>query len=94
MTDADARLKAAMGAQVPPARDPWFRIALMERMARRRLQRRLAVVGAAGVAGAILLAPFAPDLSRLAVNGALPAACILMALAATVWGIAQMRRPI
>lgn len=95
MTDADARLKAWMGTQVPAARDPWFRIALMERMARRRLRRRLTVVGAAGVAGAVLLAPLAPTLSRLSANGVLlPLAGVLVAVAATGWAIGRMRRPI
>jgi hypothetical protein len=95
MTDADAGLKALLRADAPAARDPWFRIALIERMARRRLRRRLVVVGAAGAAGAALLAPLAPALSRLAADGvALPAAGVLVVLAATVWAVAQMRRPI
>jgi hypothetical protein len=94
MTDTDARLKALMRADGPAARDPWFRLALMERMARRRLQRRLAVVSAMGVAGALLLAAFAPALSRPAASDVLPMAGALMGLAVAVWGIAQMRRPI
>ena len=94
MTDADVRLKALLRAEPPPARDPLFRIAVMERMARRRLRRRLAVVAAAGVAGAVLLAPCAPALSRLAANGVPSIAGTLLALAATAWAIGQMRRPI
>jgi hypothetical protein len=94
MTDADARLKALMRAELPAARDPWFRLALMERMARRRLRRRLALVCGAGVAGAVLLAPFAPALSRLSGNAVLPAAGVLMAVAVTLWATARMRRPI
>ena len=94
MTDADAQLKTRMRAEAPPSRDAWFRIAVMERMARRRLQRRLAMICAAGLAFALLLAPLAPVLSHLAADGVLLVAGALMAIAVTVWAIGQMRRPI
>jgi hypothetical protein len=94
MTDAEARLKALLNAEPPPARDPFFRIAVMERMARRRLQRRLAILAGAGVAGVALLALFASDLARLAANGALPVVGGVLGLATAAWAMRQMRRPI
>ena len=42
MPDSDASLEALLRAELPPARDPLFRIAVLERRERQRFWRQLA----------------------------------------------------
>ena len=94
MTDADARLKAMFAADVPPAMDARFRLDALERIERRRLFGRLALValaGGAATAGTVLLGPqLTMDIGR----EALIVTSVLISLVATTWGVMQMRRPI
>lgn len=55
MTHADDRLKALFAQDLPPARDPAFQAAVMERVARRQLAGDLALLGGVAVAGAAAL---------------------------------------
>ncbi len=57
MTDADARLKAMFAADVPPAMDARFRLDALERIERRRMRGRLALLALAG--GAVTVAAVA-----------------------------------
>ena len=94
MTDADARLKALFAANVPPAMDARFRLAAMERIERRRMGGQMAMLAAAGGAATAAAALLGPQLT--VDLGGLPVilASVGVALAATAWGVMQMRRPI
>lgn len=102
MTDPEARLDAGLpallGEDLPPGRDPAFRLAVLERLARRDARRRLAAVLAAGVAATGLVAALSPGLTAqlpvLAGSGLLSALGLAVAAAATLWGLGRMRRPI
>jgi hypothetical protein len=54
MTDLETRLDQALKADVPPARDPMFRIRVMERRTRDVLRRRLVACSALAFGAAIL----------------------------------------
>ena len=98
MSPADQRLAALLREGDPPVRDPAFRLAVLERQARRDLQRRMAMVLGAGAAATALLAAASPSLTTAvtasAPSGTLPAAALALALLSMVWGLKQMRRPI
>ena len=85
MTDHDAKLEQLLRADVPPAPDPLFRIAVLARLERRRFQRQVArIVGVGAVVTALVAvnaaainAWLAADVSQLAV--------VLVVAAAAVW---------
>lgn len=54
LTDIETRLEKALRAHSPPARDPLFRIAVLERRERRQLRRQLAATIAVGALATIL----------------------------------------
>lgn len=60
LTDSEARLEKALRAGLPPARDPLFRNAVLERRERRLLRRRIAATISVGaivsVMGSLVLA--------------------------------------
>ena len=93
MTEGDARLNSLLRVDEPPALDPWFRIAVLERMARRRLHVRLALVSAIGAglaAAAAAASPHLPELTGTAAVGF----SLTISTAATLWGLVQIRRPL
>lgn len=55
MTQADDRLRALFAAEQPPARDPAFCADTMARVARRRFQQDLALLGLTGLVAATIL---------------------------------------
>jgi hypothetical protein len=86
MTDLEARLDQALKAGAAPARDPMFRILVLERRERTALRRRLATGAALALAAAVLAAlgigllEALPDVDRLAAIAA--AGALLTALLA------------
>jgi precorrin-3B methylase len=94
MTQADADLKALFAETLPPAMDARFRLAVLERMERRRAAVQLAVVIIAGLAATAGAAMLGPQLSEDFSHTALIVISLLIAAAATGWGVVQMRRPI
>lgn len=60
LTDREARLEKALHASLPPARDPLFRIAVLERRERRLFRRRIVATISVGamvsVMGPLMLA--------------------------------------
>ncbi|HEV2533219.1 hypothetical protein [Phenylobacterium sp.] len=55
MTPADARLKALFAHHAPPARDPAFSAAVVERLVRRRCLQDLALLGGLSTVGGVAL---------------------------------------
>ena len=53
MSDGDASLEALLRADLPPARDPLFRIAVLERRERQRFRRQLVTTLTVGVFAAL-----------------------------------------
>jgi len=68
MTQADDRLKALFAADEPPARDPVFSMAVMERLVRRRFQEDVAVLCGVSLAGGAVLWPLWPVLQPMLVT--------------------------
>jgi hypothetical protein len=71
VTDIEARLAKALRADLPPARDPLFRIAVLERRERWQLRRRIAatiVVGAFVTIMASLVLTVLVDANTEAIN--------------------------
>jgi membrane associated rhomboid family serine protease len=95
MSDLDAKLESLWPAERPPVRDAVFRIALLERHARRRLWQRMTGVGAAAVALTGAIVTFAPgDTSGAASGDAFAAALGGLSLLWAVWALSRLRRPI
>jgi len=94
MTDADLKLKALFRAEPPPVLDARFRLAVLERMERRRAQVKLGLLLAIGLVATVAAAACGPALS--ASVGQLPLAVIgvMVALGTTAWGVMQLHRPI
>ena len=87
MPTADDRLKALFSLDEPPARDPAFSTAVMERMMRRRFQEDVAVLSVATVAGGAALAILWPVLQPMLVmlsRGFAPAIGV-MAMGVCAW---------
>jgi len=55
MNPADDRLKALFAEDLPPARDPAFSVAVIERLARRRCLQDLVLLGALSAVGGLAL---------------------------------------
>jgi drug/metabolite transporter superfamily protein YnfA len=91
MSDLDAKLESLWPVQRPPACDAAFRIALLERHARRRLWQRMTVIGAAAVALTGAIAAFAPGDAS---GDAFAAAFGGLSLLWVVWALSRLRRPI
>ncbi len=94
MTDVDARLRALLREDAPPARDSHFRLAVLERMERRHAVRKLAAVGGLGLAATALTIVLAPELSRMLAPNVLLLAGGFLGLAAGAWGVLQIQRPV
>ncbi len=94
MTDADARLKALLGEEVPAARDAYFRLSVLERIEKRQAARKLAVVIGAGAGATALTAILAPQLSQALAPGMMLVASALLAGVGSIWAVLQIRRPI
>jgi hypothetical protein len=82
----DAKLEELLRVDVPPTRDPLFRIAVLARLERRRFQRQVArIVGVGAVVTALVAVNaaainmwLAADVTRLAVALAVAAATVWM----------------
>ncbi len=94
MTDADARLKALLGEDLPPAMDAHFRLSVLERMEKRQAAQKLAVVIGAGAGATVLTAILAPQLSQALAPGMMLVAGALLAGVGSLWAVLQIRRPI
>jgi hypothetical protein len=83
MTPADDRLKALFAADEPPARDPAFSAAVMERLARRRCLQDLAFLGGLSGLGGLALWAIWPVLqpALTAISGELAPAAFGLAVA-------------
>ena len=83
MTPADRRLAALFALDEPPARDPAFSAAVVERLARRRCLLDLAFLGALSAVGALALWALWPVLQPavIAVSDRLAPAAWALALA-------------
>lgn len=68
MSDADIRLKALLAVEEPPARDPGFALAVMERIERRRFWTELLMGAPIAVAVCVALWALAPFLTDAAVQ--------------------------
>lgn len=98
MTEPDARITAAWdGGPPPPARDALFRIAIMERIERRRYRASLAILAALAL---IVTAAFRAVLPGLAgalhtatvPTGTFAGAALAIAAACTLWGLNRVYR--
>jgi hypothetical protein len=91
MSEADKKLAALWEADAPPARDAAFRLAVQARLAKRRMQARLAFVALYGAAAVIAVALVAQDATALVSgNEALVAfACSAPAFALGVMSLAR-----
>lgn len=84
--DLDTRLTRLWTDEAPPVRDAAFRLAVLERAARRRLRWRIAGLTAIAIAGAAALIVAGP-----ANNEALAIGFSILSLAAPAW-LAVRRR--
>ena len=94
MMDADARLKALFAEDLPPAMDARFRLAVLERLEKRRAAIRLSLVIGVGAAATAVTAVVSPQLDQLVAPGVMLVAGAVLAAAASLWGVMQIRRPI
>jgi hypothetical protein len=94
----DERLQAAFAADVPPARDLAFTVAVMEQVARRRFWLSLAMMVPPAGAAAVVLWAAAPTLQPLTdtlaldLLPALPALTVAAFLALISWRTLQPRK--
>ena len=91
MRDNGSALEALLRADLPPKRDPLFRLAVLARRERRELQRRIATAAAFGAATALVAFNaaaigdwLAEDMSRLA--------GVVAAAAGAVWMLPDASR--
>jgi hypothetical protein len=68
MSEADAMLKSLLAIDEPPARDAAFTVAVMQRVARRRLWIDMAMLAPVAIAVCVALWALAPSLTEFAVN--------------------------
>jgi hypothetical protein len=85
MTVADERLKALFATDEPPARDPAFSAAVMERLMRRRCLQDMALLAGLSVLGAMALWGLWPTLqpALVAISGQLAPAAAALAIGAS-----------
>jgi len=83
MTSADDRLKAHFAQDAPPANDPAFSAAVMERLVRRRWMQDVALLGGLSGVGTLALWGAWPVLqpALTAVSGQLAPAAVALAVA-------------
>jgi hypothetical protein len=83
MSDADAMLRTLFAAAEPPARDPAFTLAVMEKVQRRRFWIEVLTFAPVAVAVCVIMWAVAPMLTDLAVQwmGPIAQGAILPALA-------------
>jgi hypothetical protein len=83
MSEADAMLRTLFAADEPPARDPAFTIAVMERVQRRRFWTEVMMLAPMAIAFCVILWAMAPMLTDLAVQwmGPLARSAVLPVLA-------------
>ena len=93
MTQADDRLMALFARDEPPARDPGFSTAVMERVMRRQFQEEVALLCAVSLVGAVVLWLIWPMLLRalVAVSQGLAPALGAIVLAGCVVMVASAR---
>ena len=89
MTEADAKLAAFLADGAPPVRDAQFRLAVLARLERRRVHRRLALVGAIGLAGVAVTLAVAPNLNAMA-SARADAMAVAMSAIALAWAVAAL----
>ncbi len=97
MSPEDQRLAALLRETDPPARDPAFRLAVLERQARQDMRARLTMVFGLGVAATGLLVAAGPMLSSMVavlMPSGVTAAAAVLAVLATFVGVIEMRRPV
>ncbi|MBI1200678.1 MAG: hypothetical protein GC203_22675 [Phenylobacterium sp.] len=86
MTDAEDRLRALFAEDAPPARDPAFSTAVMERIARRRFLGEVALLSSFTLAGGSVLwavgPSLAPTLAELSLGVTPLVGCLMLALTA------------
>lgn len=89
MTNADDRLKALFATDEPPARDPAFAAAVMERLAHRRWLEDMGVVAGISVVGALALGGLWPVLepALVSISSDLAPAALGLALALCTLGV-------
>lgn len=96
MSDADLKLKALLAVDEPPARDPVFALAVMERIARRRFWAEILFGAPVALAACVALWALSPILTQLAVQwmGPLAQGAVLpaLAMALTLAAMALMGR--
>jgi hypothetical protein len=68
MSEADMRLKALLAVDEPPARDPVFALAVMERIERRRFWTELLLGAPVALAACMALWALSPFLTEMAVQ--------------------------
>ena len=84
MTDNDAKLEQFLRADLPPARDPLFRITVLARLESRRFRRQVAIMVGVGVAATALVtfnaaainAWLAEDVTRVALGVVVAGGCV------------------
>lgn len=91
MTDAEARLDALWHEGLPPARDVMFRLAVLQRIERRRTMNNVAAVVALGLALSVLAWAFAPRVVVTVEAGAWIAALSTAVLLG--WTMMTIRQP-
>ena len=94
MTDADASLKALLAENLLPAMDARFRLAVLERLEKRRAAIRLSLVIGVGASATAVTAVLSPQLDQLLAPGVMLVAGAVLGGAASLWGVMQIRRPI
>lgn len=68
MSDADLKLKALLAVEEPPARDPAFALAVMEKIERRRFWVELLMGAPVALAACVALWALSPILTQVAVE--------------------------
>ncbi|HTT96821.1 MAG TPA: hypothetical protein VMF58_02140 [Rhizomicrobium sp.] len=96
MSDTETKLAAFFRAERPKASDAAFRLAVLERRARRQFYRYTGGVVAGGVFAAGCVAALAPDLSALTASqplpGAIPFVCVIVTGACMALAYARSRQ--
>ena len=92
MTDMDDRLALLLREDLPPARDPSFRLAVFDRIERRRLQAQVALLVSVSLLTGLVLWTFAPVVTAWFASWAQVIA-VLSTAAALVWACIAIVRP-
>ena len=87
MPDNEAKLEKLLRAELSPARDPLFRIAVLARRERQRFRRRIAATVAVGAAATALVAVNAAAISAWLAEDVTRLAVVLAVAAAAAWAL-------